>query len=923
MAKDESQIKTSCAQCGEMMLFPERHRGMKGRCPSCSAILTIGEYVYRDKFDGELTLADDDGGSAGISDSSDARQYGFSASETDRIRSERFKTKKPKEEKQKPSESQPSHSSEAPVLVPVHGAATAPIVGVPVMAGPTAGHPANAWSAFSHGQGAWYGAVPGQVVPGQMVAAQNVPALIPIAWPTARATPAPQPAASNSLEVSPEAVNAALATSFRGSVPRRPFALSQRLGVYTRTLLSLLPLAAYLLVTFWLLALLVWHTVTNSFLLPDLDSGLNLMHMFTVPIYLAGIVAFGGLAWLSCKLMFAPRHRPTLPTSLPREASSRVYSWAEKIAESIGCPKPNSIALDSSIDPRFDFVAKKAETPRGYQLVIGAPLIAATTLPQLTAVVAQTMALRVRSESPAWRRLARGVWRWFESRSNEPDLWDERIEKMATEEEGVAGAWYWALAGGAPMIRKCLWLGERGEAIVVSPLERQWALDADYYAIRLTGGNVFEQALRRLRVIRSAWRATLERARQDRADGKSIPNLPKVLADNLKRMPSHVEAQLAATADSHETERFSKLPSDRDRIAAARKVRAIRLFECELASVQLFDDFETLGRKVTRRSAVEIYGSELAGTNNTADDSDEAASEAEPKLTVLTPSTMGRDQFFFHAPMEMRAWQPIAGSVGAKRPWPEIVEALTPARAMVAAQKSAHIHAYTVWTQARLQAWEGEAAVLLMEHNLPLIGTPLVGRVANYQAACELVDGGRLHEAGADQQLRQFERNAATRLATALTALRDPQVLAELGEDRARLARVDSLLGLLLRVSQHLPPLQAAQRQLALLNLLHTVAARSGRPLAASQTLNRRQPIADEALRCREALGDIEFPFETTVRGLSVAEYLLPQAILPRITMESIPAIGRMADRLQWVHDRIVNELCGTALDIERVSGIE
>lgn len=918
MAKDESQIKTSCAQCGEMMLFPERHRGMKGRCPSCSAILTIGEYVYRDKFEGELTLADDATGSSAKSQYSDLPQAGFSAAETDRIRSARYKPKEtPHAQQETPAVAQ-SGADKAPVLVPVQpGGGAAPIVGVPLMVGPVAGHSAAVWSNYA------------QLHPVASPYAQNVPVLIPIAWPTAPSGSSPQFAPSDSREAfgtstaaTPEAIETALTASFRGCVPRRPYPLSQRAGLFFRTVLSLAPLAAYLLTTFALLALVVWHAVANSFLLPDPEIGFTLLWLVTLPIYIAGLVVFGGLALLFAKHLFAPRRPAPQPTLLSRESAPRVYQWAERIAVSIGSPKPDTIAIDSSVDPRMDFVAKTAETPRGYQLVIGAPLIATTTLPQLTAIVSQTMGLRVRSESPTLRRLARGIWRWFETNSGEPDLWDELAKKAADEREGIASMVYWGFVGGAALVRRALWLGERSEAVIVSPLERQWTLDADYYATRLTGQNVFEQTLRRLRVIRSAWRATLEQARQDRADGKKIPNLPKVLADNLRRMPAQVEAQLAATADRHETDRFSKLPSDRDRIAAAKKIKAVPMFECELRSVQLFVDFDALARKATRRSAVELYGRELAGTDD-ADEVEETPAPTQSTSTRLPPSTISRDQFFSHAPMEMRAWQPIAGTVGPKRPLADIVSSLVTARALVAGQKIAHIQAYTQWNQARILVWEGEAAVLLMENNLPLMGTPLAGRFASYQAAYETIDRGRMQELAADQQLRQLEKNVAARLFTAHLALREPQILAKLGEGTARLARVELLLDLLLRISKHLPALQIAQRQLALLNTLHATAARMGGPLAANQTLDRRQPIADEALRCREAFSDAAFPFETAVSDLSMAEFLLPQAILPRITMESIPAISRMADRLQWLHDRIVNELCGTALDVERALGIK
>jgi hypothetical protein len=135
--------------------------------------------------------------------------------------------------------------------------------------------------------------------------------------------------------------------------------------------------------------------------------------------------------------------------------------------------------------------------------------------------------------------------------------------------------------------------------IVASYILRQMEFDADRYEARVAGSGMFEPTVRTLARLSLSTDRAHGLLGESHREGRLADNVPRMILSTSKTMPREVSAEIDRMILHSKTGFLDTHPSDRDRIASARRENAPGVFRSARPATALFRDFESLSRTVS------------------------------------------------------------------------------------------------------------------------------------------------------------------------------------------------------------------------------------------------------------------------------------------------------------------------------------
>ena len=152
---------------------------------------------------------------------------------------------------------------------------------------------------------------------------------------------------------------------------------------------------------------------------------------------------------------------------------------------------------------------------------------------------------------------------------------------------------------GVWLTRRILWVLMMCGHAVSCIMLRQMEFDADRYQARLVGSPLVESILKRINVAMMAQRGAFADLSESWKEGRLPDNLPRLITANIAQIPAPALAAIDGMIAGGKTGWFDTHPSDKDRIAAARREDAPGVFHLEGPATDLFGDFDSLARSAT------------------------------------------------------------------------------------------------------------------------------------------------------------------------------------------------------------------------------------------------------------------------------------------------------------------------------------
>jgi Zn-dependent protease with chaperone function len=338
--------------------------------------------------------------------------------------------------------------------------------------------------------------------------------------------------------------------------------------------------------------LIQWHARDDVWILSGTEAGLGSLVAYFCPIIVGAIAIF-----FLVKPLFARSVSQAERIALEPTDHHVLFALVQRICGAVGAPMPVRIEVDCSINAAARLIG--GPFGRGLALTIGLPLVAGLTTQQLAGIIAHECGHFGQRAGIRLSYTIQLINRWFWRVANERDEWDAQLDVWSNGAD-VRLAIVFVFARTAVSCTRRLLRGLMTAGHLISCfMLRQMEYDADSYETRLVGSDTFGHTMSRVRAIAVAIPIAEARMRQSFSRGY----LPDDMASFVTYICADLPADLiAATRQTPAVKSrwFETHPSDAERIEAARLMNAPGIFACTDRASDLFSDFESLSRAVTR-----------------------------------------------------------------------------------------------------------------------------------------------------------------------------------------------------------------------------------------------------------------------------------------------------------------------------------
>ena len=315
-------------------------------------------------------------------------------------------------------------------------------------------------------------------------------------------------------------------------------------------------------------------------------------------IYLGPPVAGGILVFFMLKPLFAKRAKAPDLLTLDPEREKLLFDFVRRICQLVRAPMPSRIDVDCQVNASASL--RRGLWSRDLVLTIGLPLAAGLDMRQFAGVLAHEFGHFAQGAGMRLTYVIRNINFWFARVVYERDKWDVSLEQSAKNSDIRIGIILHGARGCVWMTRRILWaLMHAGTAISCFML-RQMEYDADSYESKVAGSTAFESTATRLRVLNVATQVAMGDVRESWAAKRLPENLPLLIEHKARSLASDVHQKLADAAASAKTSWFDTHPCDSDRVKAAQALSEPGVFRIERPAAELFADFATTSRAVSR-----------------------------------------------------------------------------------------------------------------------------------------------------------------------------------------------------------------------------------------------------------------------------------------------------------------------------------
>jgi len=315
-------------------------------------------------------------------------------------------------------------------------------------------------------------------------------------------------------------------------------------------------------------------------------------------IYLGPPVAGGILVFFMLKPLFARRAKAPDLLTLDPEKEKLLFAFVRRVCQLVRAPMPSRIDVDCQVNASASL--RRGLWSRDLVLTIGLPLAAGLNMREFAGVLAHEFGHFAQGAGMRLTYIIRNINFWFARVVYERDKWDVSLEQSAKNSDIRIGIILHGARGCVWLTRRILWaLMHAGNAISCFML-RQMEFDADSYEAKVAGSTAFESTATRLRVLNVATQVAIEDVRHSWAAKRLPENLPLLVEHKAQSLSSDVHQKLNDAVAKAKTGWFDTHPCDSDRVKAAQALNEPGVFRVECPATELFADFISTSRAVTR-----------------------------------------------------------------------------------------------------------------------------------------------------------------------------------------------------------------------------------------------------------------------------------------------------------------------------------
>jgi hypothetical protein len=297
--------------------------------------------------------------------------------------------------------------------------------------------------------------------------------------------------------------------------------------------------------------------------------------------------------------------------------------------------------------------------------------------------------------------IIRQVNSWFARVVNDPDRWDQRLQRAAGGKDFRVAFVLLFASGVIWLTRRILSLLMRAGHTISCFMLRQMEYDADSYQYKVAGSDNFVPTHFRIRTLQMAAQTALGDMRESWRSGRLPEDYPDFVTRKAGMLSQPVLQQLQQAIANGKTKTFDTHPADADRGRAALDANAPGVFNVAAPAARLFADFPRLSRELTRFYYEKQHHLALRDQNlvNNDESSNESAANLQ-RQQALQAFLFGVNTGFFPIIFSPDELAPPAD-------WKESVKRLRAARdrlagaAMLAQlEVKQHANADAVWSKA-------------------------------------------------------------------------------------------------------------------------------------------------------------------------------------------------------------------------------
>jgi predicted Zn finger-like uncharacterized protein len=639
-------------------------------------------------------------------------------------------------------------------------------------------------------------------------------------------------------------------------------------------------------------------------------------------VYVGPLVAGSMVIALMLKPLFARPGRGPKRRVIEPGAEPLLYAFVDGVCASVGAPRPARVEVDCRVNASAHRDGALLGVLGGeLVLTIGLPLVAGVALKTFAGVLAHEFGHFAQGAGMRLYGLIMRINLWFARVVHQRDEWDETIEAWSSDEHGFIVILAALVRLAVWLTRRILWVLMQIGHIVSGFLSRQMEYDADRYKARMVGAEVFAQAMWRFQMLSLAENGAFADLQSSWQQRRLPDNFPKLVLANVPQIPQEVVAAYRQAMDSASTGLFDTHPSDKDRIARARReAPGAGVFHLDGPATDVFRDFDVLARAVS----FDMYRSAL-GPGITKDQLF-AVSELVETQTAAQEGDAAADRFFLgtwnlfqRLPMPPEYPEAPADLSVAKR-------ALVEARRDLQAARAAHVEATGRAAGIRNRLDQAGLALVFLKTGVKVKPADFELKAATTRAAESARDQAEAQLRELDVAREPFAAAAVRRLTGALAVLEAAVDRVPDGRDRRDEARA------LYRCAAHLAAHVAPQ--LARLDHVRSVL------MGAVQTYQtgkdpKNEPLINAMLRAAAGLRDqldesrwkvgdaMDYPFEHAHEHISLARFAFPPLLPEKNDIGGLlDASGEALDRLAGLSRRALGRLAVTAEEVERTLGL-
>ena len=242
-------------------------------------------------------------------------------------------------------------------------------------------------------------------------------------------------------------------------------------------------------------------------------------------------------------------------------------------------------------------------------LTIGLPLVAGLSMEQLAGVIAHELGHFTQGMGMRLSYVVRSINAWFARIVYERDDWDEALVQGCEEADGRFVLFLYLALLCVWLTRWVLWLLMIIGHALSCFLLRQMEYDADRYAARLAGSEVFAETARKILLLQLATNSAYGLAAV--SWGKS-GRLPDDLSALILSIAGYIAAKdfrkIEKELEKSKTGFFDTHPAHGERLASVRREKASGIFHLDGPATQLFQDFAKLSRAITLKFYRNVIG---------------------------------------------------------------------------------------------------------------------------------------------------------------------------------------------------------------------------------------------------------------------------------------------------------------------------